>query len=180
MDARAIITELIKSLGEWQTWIVVPIISLVAGALGGFAKRLTSPPEDRTPVLGYLVVGAVASVAVLFVLIPSEGVKLLAQSLAAGYAGKAILDALGEWVKTALARKETADAKEKGKQATEAGKEAVNQAQTLASVLEKTLAEGKPGEETHEVLRTLFPADTLKTLDRLQHELERLASEFQG
>lgn len=172
------ITKLIESLGDWQTWVVVPIIALLAGALGGWAKRLTSTPEDRTRVLGYLVVGAVASLAVLFVLTPSDGVKLLAQSLAAGYAGKAILDALGEKVKTALARRETAEAKEKGKEAVETGNKAVKKAQDLADVLERTLTKGEPAEKTHEILRTSLPEDTTKILTGLRNDLERLEREF--
>jgi hypothetical protein len=132
MDSE--IAKLITSLGNWTNWTIVPVIALLAGAIGGLAKRLTAPPEDKTPIYSYLVVGGIASIAVLFVLTPADGVKLIAQSLAAGYAGKAILEALQEKVKTALAKKDAEEAKEKGKQAVDTGMEAVKAAQHLVQM----------------------------------------------
>jgi hypothetical protein len=150
------IAKLVGSLMEWNTWFVIIIVSIF-GMLGGLAHKLTSPPEDKTPLPRYIVVGAVASLAVLFVFFPSEPVKLIALSLAAGYGGKAVLDALEARVKTAIAQKETAMAKENGKEAAEAGKEAVSYAQKLAETklqLEKNLMAAK-GQTRDAILETM-------------------------
>lgn len=60
------ITKLVSSLKNLDTWVIL-IIASAFGMLGGLAHKLTSPPEDKTSLSGYIVVGAVASLAVLFV-----------------------------------------------------------------------------------------------------------------
>lgn len=122
---------LIDSLMTWQTWLVVGISALF-GLLGGLAHKLTSPPDDKTSKWVYIVVGGIASISVLYILSPQDGVKLIALSLAAGYAGKAVLDALEARVKTALAQKDADQAKETAQKAIELGKKATNMAQNLS------------------------------------------------
>jgi len=135
---------LIESLLTWQTWLIVGISALF-GLLGGLAHKLTSPPDDKTSKWVYIVIGGVASLSVLYIFSPQDGVKLIALSLAAGYAGKAVLDALEARIKTALAQKDADQAKETAQKAIEAGKKAVDMAQNLsqkgnafADVLEHT------------------------------------------
>jgi hypothetical protein len=157
------IAKLVGSIKSWDTWVVIFIVAIF-GILGGLAHKLTTPPEDKTSSLRYILVGAVASLAVLFVFTPSDAVRLIALSLAAGYGGKAVLDALEARVKVALAKEETAKAKEDGKKAVEAGKEAVSQAQKLYQVnkeLEKALitVKGQPRETIYEGLKVPLPAD---------------------
>ncbi len=77
------ITNLVGEIKKWDTWVVLIVVS-VFGMLGGLSHKLTSQPDDKTPWYGYLVVGAVAALAVLFVFAPSDPVKLIALSLAAG------------------------------------------------------------------------------------------------
>jgi hypothetical protein len=179
-EVIAILVGNIKSL---DTWAVLGIAAGF-GALGGLAHKLTSPPEDRTSWPGYLVVGAVASLAILFVFTPSEdAVRFIAISLAAGYGGKAVLDALEARVKTALAEAETAKTKDDGKKAVEAGKEAVSQAEKLSQInreLEKDLmkVKGQQREEVYEGLLSL-PADlqtfAAESPDAATNELKKLS-----
>ena len=184
------VSALIVSLKDWETWIPVLIIALISGMLGGYAHKLTSPPEDKTSFLGYIVIGAVASLAILFVFTPLDGVKLIAESLAAGYGGKAVLNALEARVKTAIAQTEAAKAKEDGKKAIESGKEAVSLAQNLlqkSDILEKALMETKnqPRETILETFKSRFsensftyavePSGTLsEKLKHLENKLDFL------
>lgn len=168
------ITKLVGSLKDWDTWVVIIIVSIF-GMLGGLAHKLTSPPEDKTSLPGYIVVGAVASLAVLFIFFPLEPVKLIALSLAAGYGGKAVLDALEARVKTAIAQAETAKAKEEGKKAVETGKAAVKYAQTLLEKATKGL------EATNlELMIGKSPDAFSDELKKLSNELDFLGESFQG
>jgi len=180
------IADLIGDLKNWDTWVILIIVSIF-GMLGGLAHKLTSPTDDRTSLPGYLIAGLVASLAVLFVFVPSDPVRLIALSLSAGYGGKAVLNALEARVKTALAEAETAKTKEEGKKAVEAGKQAVNQAQKLAAVnkeLEKTLMEitKRPRETVLETLRVPLPPDlhslATKSPDFLMDELKQLSNKL--
>ncbi len=56
------IVNLVGSIKNWDTWAVVLIVSIFA-LLGGFAHKLTSPPDDKTSYLPSILVGAVASLA---------------------------------------------------------------------------------------------------------------------
>jgi len=105
------VVKLIDSIYSLKTWIVLIIVSIF-GMLGGLSHKLTSSPDDKTSLWGYIVVGAVASIAVLFVSQPADAVRLIALSIAAGYGGRAVLDALEARVKTAIVRKENEEVKE--------------------------------------------------------------------
>lgn len=116
-----------------------------------------------------------ASLAVLFIFFPLEPVKLIALSLAAGYGGKAVLDALEARVKTAIAQAETAKAKEEGKKAIETGKAAVKHAQTLLEKATKGL------EATNlELMIGKSPDAFSDELKKLSNELDFLGESFQG
>ncbi len=141
--------QLVTSLCTLQTWIILGTAA-ICGIVGGYARKLTSPSEDTqsTPPLkdkkywlswwGALVVGAVASLAVLYVFpLENEFYKLVALSLAAGYGGKAILDALEARIKTAIEKEKTARAKEDGKKAIGAGGAVVTCARNLEVKLGK-------------------------------------------
>jgi hypothetical protein len=157
------IVDLVGSIKNWNTWVVLLTVAIF-GVIGGLAHKLTSPPEDEMSSLRFILVGAVSSLAVLFVFTPSDAVRLIALSLVAGYGGKAVLDALEARVKVALAKEETAKAKDDGKKAVEAGKEAVSQAQKLSQInkeLEKALItlKGQPRETIYEGLKAPLPVD---------------------
>jgi hypothetical protein len=187
------ISHLADNIKKWDTWVIIIIVA-ISGILGGLAHKLTSPPEDKTSWPRYLVVGAIASLAVLFVFVPTDPVRLIALSLAAGYGGKSVLDALEARVKTALAEKEAAKAKEDGIKAVEAGKEAVSQAQKLSQIkqeLEKDLmkVKGQPREAILKAVTAQLPAafhpfaakspeDINDELKKLSYMLESLEKSF--
>jgi hypothetical protein len=177
---------LADSLKNGYTWVVL-FIAATSGIVGGLAHKLTSPPDDKTSLWVYVIVGGVASLAVLYILSPPDGIKLIALSLAAGYGGKAVLDALEARVKTALAQADAAQAKETGKKAIEAGKKAVGMAKNLSqksNALEKALADtkGQPKEAILKNFRDLLPTDlhvfAAKSPDSLTAELEDLANKM--
>lgn len=182
METKINIADLVSHIKNWETWEVLIIVSIF-GMLGGLAHKLTSPSEDKTPLWGYIVVGAVASLAVLFIFVPQDVVRLIALSVAAGYGGKAVLDALEARVKTALAMAETDKAKEEGKKAVEVGKEAVSHAQKLSQInkeLEKALMQvsEQPREIILEALKAPLPVDlhsfVAKSPEAVTDELKQL------
>jgi hypothetical protein len=161
MEGTGNIESLVHNLFTGYTWVVL-VITAVFGIVGGCAHKFTSSPEDKTTWWGSIVVGAVASIAVLFILTPlnPDAVRLIAQSLIAGYGGKAILDALETRLKTALA--EAALSKETEKKAIEASKETAGIASVLSkrnSLLEKASRDkGQPPEALMETLKGQLPA----------------------
>jgi len=183
----------VGNIKNWDTLIFLAIAA-ISGMLGGIAHRSTSPPDDRTSWWSNLVVGAVASLAVLFVFTPSDAVRLIALSLIAGYGGKAILDALEAKVKTAIAEAETVKVKDDGKETTKAGKEIGSIAQKLLQInkeLEKNLmeAKGQPREAIYEGLPPLpvdlqsfaakSPEDVTDELKQLFNKLDFLEKSFE-
>lgn len=165
------------------TWIIL-IIAVISGMLGGIAHKLTSPPGDNTSWLKHLVVGAVASLAVLFVFTPLDAIRLIAQSVAAGYGGKAVLDALEARVKTALAEKKTADTEKERDKAINVGDEAVKYAQNLSQVNEELMKVTKqPRETILESLKAPLPADlysfAAKSPKDVTDELKRLSNRLE-
>ncbi len=87
------IYDYLTLLGNFDFWILIAIVA-VLGAFGGLSHKLTeSKDESKTGVISYMIVGAVASLAVLYVFNPADSLKLVALSLVAGYAGKSILNA---------------------------------------------------------------------------------------
>jgi hypothetical protein len=128
----------------WQVWVVILFIAAF-GAIGGLAHKLTSSPEDKTRFLNYIIVGAVASLAVFFIFSVEDVLKLIALAIVAGYGGRSILDALEYKVKAALATSETAKAKEEGQKAVNAGRNAVEIGKKLAQETMELL--NKPNRE---------------------------------
>lgn len=124
------VVKLIDSIYSLKTWIVLIIVSIF-GILGGLSHKLTSSPDDKTSLWGYIVVGAVASIAVLFVSQPADAVRLIALSVAAGYGGRAVLDALEARVKVAITKTELVTTKENGGKAVEVGTKLGSVAQKL-------------------------------------------------
>ena len=179
------VVEMVGNMKNWGMWGILGIAAGF-GALGGLAHKLTSPPEDKTSLPGYLIVGIVASLAVLFVFTPSDAVKFIALSLVAGYGGKSVLNALEARVKTALAEKETADTKDDGKKAVETGKEAISQAQKLCDInkkLEEDLIniKGQPRKAIYEGLTTLtegLHSFAAKSPDAVMYELSQLSNKL--
>lgn len=104
--------SLLDSLKAGQTWAVLGV-AFGVGFVGGathWATRLGTPGDagPRPPLWAEGLIGAVAAVAILFVLRPSDGVALMASSLVAGYAGRAVMSALEDKAKAIVAQNELA------------------------------------------------------------------------
>ncbi|GEM_PF-777151 len=180
------IPELINSLKNWDMWKPLIIVSVI-GMLGSLAHKLTSPPEDKTSLPGYIVVGALAALAVLFIFTPSDAVRLIALSLVAGYGGKAILNALEARRKTDRAKAETAEKIEEGKKVVETAEKIHSYAQNLSRInkeLEKTLIEAtkQPREKILESLKDHLSTDVhsfiAKSPEAFADELKQLSNEL--
>jgi hypothetical protein len=91
------ISELLKELAEWKTLVFLVIVG-VLGILGSFAKKYTTTSETsegRKSNIKYIIVGATAAIVILLVITPTSAIMLVSLSIAAGYAGKAVLDNIG-------------------------------------------------------------------------------------
>lgn len=182
--ANSYIIDLRSSM-DTNTMIVL-LVAAIFGMLGGLSHKLTSPPDDKTPWYNYVVVGAVAALAVLFIFDPKDALKLIALSIAAGYGGKAVLDAMEARVKTALAQAETTKAKEDGKKTAEVAKQAIDHAQNLSQIniqLNKALRDAKGGQSTESILESYKVPLSInvrtylaKTPESVTDELKQLAN----
>jgi hypothetical protein len=106
-----------------DTWIVLVVV-MAFGMLGGWAHRLGAQGDDATTLVGHVVLGAVAALGSLWVIAPSDPVKLIALSVIAGYAGKAVMSSLQARVEAATAKEATKKANEQKDEAIKVGKEA--------------------------------------------------------
>jgi hypothetical protein len=102
--------NLLDSLKTGQTWAVLGV-AFGVGFVGGAAHWVTGlgAPGDagpKAPLWAEGLIGAVAAVAILFVLHPSDGVALVASSLVAGYAGRMVMSALEDKAKAIIAQNE--------------------------------------------------------------------------
>src|SRR5689334_17702621 len=97
-------SALSKLLGEWQLWVVCGV-AFAFGAVGGVINLGSAPEWWRR-----VVVGGIAAVAVLYITSPETGVALVGGSLAAGYAGQAVLNALQSKVELALTKEDAREA----------------------------------------------------------------------
>jgi hypothetical protein len=88
------ISELLNELAEWQTLVFFVIVG-VLGILGSFAKKYTTAPQNRRSDIGYIIIGSMAAIAILLVITPTNAIMLVSLSIAAGYAGRTVLDNLG-------------------------------------------------------------------------------------
>jgi hypothetical protein len=88
------ISKLLNELAEWKTLVFFVIVG-VLGILGSFAKKYTTSPKDRRSDIGYIIIGSMAAIAILLVITPTSAIMLVSLSIAAGYAGRAVLDNLG-------------------------------------------------------------------------------------
>jgi hypothetical protein len=110
MDASALIETL-----TWQLAVVCGL-AFVLGMIGGAIHDRTPPPaSDGTAspaVAGWrrALVGGVAAVAILYLTHPETGVELAGGSLAAGYAGQAVLAALESRALALLAQAKAVEA----------------------------------------------------------------------
>ena len=121
-------SKLVSALISWDTWIVLLIV-IMFGIVGSMAHKLmpsNDPSNDnKMSFLGYIVVGAVASLAVLFIFPPNDdALRLVALAVVSGYGGKAILDALEARMKVAIAQAEVKAAKEEANKNKTEAKEA--------------------------------------------------------
>jgi hypothetical protein len=145
------------TLSQRSTWLVL-VIAAGCGLLGGLAHRFGSPPEDPTSLASYVVVGAASALAALLVINPSDGVRLVALSILAGYGGKAFLEATEARAKVLIATSETARAKDEAKQAVQIGREAIGTANKLAqqaAALERSLMEKSNAKKREDIIGPL-------------------------
>jgi hypothetical protein len=107
------LSAIVMSFKDWAVWVIIAIVA-VFGALGGWAHKLVSPARDQRRWASFVIVGAIAALAVLFAFGPKDPIRLIALAVVAGYGGKSILDALENRVKLALSQAENEKLKEHG------------------------------------------------------------------
>jgi hypothetical protein len=93
MDIETI-SGFLKDLAEWKTLVFLVIVG-VLGVLGSFAKKYTTASKDRRSNISYIIVGSMAAIAILLVITPTSAIMLVSLAIAAGYAGRTVLDNLG-------------------------------------------------------------------------------------
>jgi hypothetical protein len=105
---------LVDTIWVADTWLVVGAAA-VFGLVGGLVQAFTSTEptlKEARAIVASAFLGAVAAVAILYIAKPADGVALIASSLVAGYAGRALMDALSARAKLAVSQQETAKAKQ--------------------------------------------------------------------
>jgi hypothetical protein len=110
--------QVASSLLSKDTLEVIAAASL-GGLVGGFGNHLRTPNEQSPKLHVSLILGVLASLVALYVLEPSSGVKLVALSIAAGYGGKATLDAMQARVQAQIAQQQAQQARQDAAQATQ-------------------------------------------------------------
>jgi hypothetical protein len=102
-----------------DTWSWV-LTAGAAGAVGGLIQALTTTDADTKGLkfevrvwnaICVVLLGAVAAVAILWIVKPSGSTELISSSLIAGYAGRALMEALSARAKLAVSQQETEKAK---------------------------------------------------------------------
>jgi len=146
---------IVVSFKDWTVWVIIGVV-VVFGALGGWAHKLASPTEDQRRWPNFVIVGAVAALAVLFVFTPKDPIKLIALAVVAGYGGKSFLDALEYKIKAAVAEAETKSAKDQGQKVVAVARRAIGMGQRVPA-------------ETHRAT---------ETWDKLDAQLDVLESYF--
>ena len=187
MDAIDI-GKLGTSLRDRNTWLIL-LLAAGFGILGGFAHKLGSAADDTGSVAGLILVGAASALAALLVINPSDGVRLVALSVIAGYGGKAFLDATEARAKVLISSAEAVKAKNEARQAIQIGKEAVGIASKLTktqAALERALMEKSSAKNREEVLGPIqrsLPRDLASfaggSPEQREAELERLSKRLQ-
>jgi hypothetical protein len=72
------------------------LVVVLFGMLGGLARKYASEQNslEKSSWMSSLIVGGAAAIAILFILIPNDPIRLVSMCLIAGYGGKAILDSV--------------------------------------------------------------------------------------
>ncbi|MGD0283678.1 MAG: hypothetical protein ABSB95_15105 [Dissulfurispiraceae bacterium] len=162
MADQSDIAKLLLSLKDWQSWIIVILVAAGGGILGGISHKLISGAEDKTSFGTCILVGAVASIAVLFIIMPTDAVKLVALSIAAGYGGKAILDTVTDKLKAATTKVEAAK---------NLADEALNKAKILPELNKVFQATRQPSNPTLQAIKASLPADVQSFIDKSPEEV---------
>jgi hypothetical protein len=120
--------EISTLLADFFQWKTIAFFALVAffGILGSAAKKYVTPKKDRKSDWSYIIVGSASSIAVLLVITPQKIVPLVALSIAAGYAGKTVLDNLGISKRLTEAQKELTQTKLKAEEEKKRNKNEIN------------------------------------------------------
>jgi hypothetical protein len=89
------ISTLLGQLFKIET-IEFLLIVILFGMLGGLARKFASGQDGsgKSPWMSSVVVGGAAAIAILFIFIPNDPIRLVSMCLIAGYGGKAILDSV--------------------------------------------------------------------------------------
>jgi len=119
--------ELVNALHDVNMLLLVALAA-VLGVIGAAARATAAavkddrgdppPPPPKNPRLQVAVTGAIAAVAVLWLSAPSTAIAFIGGSLVAGYAGKAVLDALEAKVIAGIAQREAKVAVEQARLST--------------------------------------------------------------
>jgi hypothetical protein len=136
-------------------WLVVLSVA-ICGLLGGIARKLTAEQGSTENLATDGFIGAITALAMMFVL-PSDttGVRVIALSIVAGYAGKTLLDAL-------RARAQLIVSQEQTKQVAKVGMMAVEQARAATAKLVPADAKSMP---------FAVPSVDMKALDEIEKQL---------
>ena len=97
------IAKIIEDISKSSTWIVL-LLTALFGALGGITHKITEDKEQlsKMGIFANILVGLIAALATLYILPPTDAVKLIAISIVAGYAGKSLLDLLQSKLEAAV------------------------------------------------------------------------------
>lgn len=72
------------------------LVVVLFGMIGGLAKKFASEQSgsEKSTWLSSIVIGGAAAIAILFIFVPNDPIRLVSMCLIAGYGGKAILDSV--------------------------------------------------------------------------------------
>jgi hypothetical protein len=114
-------------------------IAAAGGALGGMIRWV----KVRKEPLAHILVGLAAAVGAMYVARPTDAFGLIAGAIVFGWAGEAVLDALGAHAKVVIAEKHAKEAKQEAKDASKKHHKAEGVIDAAIASLEK-----KPKKQT--------------------------------
>ncbi len=122
------------SLRKPSTWAVLGTAA-IAGFLGGLVRwgTITEPVEIAW--YAYLAIGPLAAIVFLWFVTPIDAVKLIAMSLAVGFAGLTVLDASEARLKELIAKQDVRESAKLGKKAAEMALQQTEKAERLEKAL---------------------------------------------
>jgi len=89
------ISSVLDELFKLKTLEFLLVVALF-GMIGGLARKFASEQSgsEKSSWLSSVVIGGAAAIAILFIFVPNDPIRLVSMCLIAGYGGKAILDSV--------------------------------------------------------------------------------------